>query len=204
MDAKEKRLEQIFMNLKMSDLKFEIKDQVGKGSFGTVYRATHIETGEKCAVKVIQKNQRHFNKESTQREINIHKELRHNHILRLFTSLEDDDNFYLILDYAKEGNLFDFLKNKERSEEHAAFAFVQTIKGFYYLHSNGIIHRDLKPENLLVFAQDNGGYTVKICDFTWAFHEQGDELKDMRERTTFCGTYEYMPPEMLKYNVYNF
>jgi serine/threonine protein kinase len=61
----------------------------------------------------------------------------------------------------------------------------------HFLHSKGLIHRDLKPENLLI---DKDG-TLKICDFGWCVQASDDE-----ERGTFCGTLEYMAPEMLKAN----
>ena len=70
------------------------------------------------------------------------------------------------------------------------------------MHKNGFIHRDLKPENLLVFKRD-GGYAIKICDFTWTL-ELEEKLGEMEERKTFCGTFEYMAPEMLNEETHNY
>ena len=70
------------------------------------------------------------------------------------------------------------------------------------MHKNGFIHRDLKPENLLVFKRD-GGYAIKICDFTWTL-ELEEKLGEMEERKTFCGTFEYMAPEMLNEETRNY
>lgn len=74
------------------------------------------------------------------------------------------------------------------SEAESFFFFIQTCAGLHFLHSNGLIHRDLKPENLLVDDKN----TLKICDFGWCVHARAGE-----ERGTFCGTLEYMAPEML-------
>ena len=70
------------------------------------------------------------------------------------------------------------------------------------MHKNGFIHRDLKPENLLVFKNDQS-YVVKICDFTWTL-ELEEKLDGMEERKTFCGTFEYMAPEMLNEETHNY
>ena len=70
------------------------------------------------------------------------------------------------------------------------------------MHKNGFIHRDLKPENLLVFKYEDC-YSVKICDFTWTLELQ-EKLGDMEERKTFCGTFEYMAPEMLNEETHNY
>ena len=63
------------------------------------------------------------------------------------------------------------------------------MAGIYFLHKNGFIHRDLKPENLLVGDKN----VLKICDFGWCVQEDAGET-----RNTFCGTLEYMAPEMIK------
>lgn len=62
------------------------------------------------------------------------------------------------------------------------------MAGIYFLHTNGFIHRDLKPENLLVGDKN----ILKICDFGWCVQEDSNV-----ERNTFCGTLEYMAPEMI-------
>ena len=107
------------------------------------------------AVKKLDKIQNYKILHIFRREIAIHKKLKHPYILRLYTCLEDSKFFYLVLEYTSEGNLFGLIKKeKSFSEPMAAFFFIQTVVGFYYMHKNGFIHRDLKPENLLVFKDD--------------------------------------------------
>lgn len=112
----------------------------------------------------------------------------HPHVIKLLHYFEDKENVYLILQYAENGSLFRYLKKKNRFKEEEAFVyFFQTCLGIDYLHKNGIIHRDLKPENLLLDKHGN----IKLCDFGWSAEGQSSK------RTTFCGTIDYMAPEML-------
>ena len=125
--------------------------------------------------------------------------------MRLFASLEDEKYIYLILEYVEQGNLFYIIRKKGMlTEDEAFYFFIQTVAGIYFLHKNGFIHRDLKPENLLV-GSDN---VLKICDFGWCVeggHEDndGDGNNFDEQRNTFCGTLEYMAPEMITSKPHN-
>ena len=79
-------------------------------------------------------------------------------------------------------------------DEKTAFGyFIQTVSAIQFLHSLDLVHRDLKPENLLIDECNN----VKLCDFGWCV-----KLDD-QPRNTFCGTYEYMAPEVVKEDPYS-
>ena len=96
---------------------------------------------------------------------------------------------YLLLEFAVNGNLFWYIRRqKSLTEQRAVELFKQTCEAIRYLHTRGFIHRDLKPENILLDAD----FRVKVCDFGWCTEfEKEDEM-----RKTFCGTYEYMAPEI--------
>ena len=154
-------------------------------------------TGKQLAIKKIEKlslaNKKI--KATLMREVEIHKRLSHENIIRLFNSVEDDKFIYLVLEYAAKGNLFYLIRNKKSlSEDEAFYFFTQLCSGLYFLHKNGFIHRDIKPENLLV-SDDN---ILKICDFGWCV-----QADDTQQRNTFCGTLEYMAPEMLNNEPHN-
>ena len=101
----------------------------------------------------------------------------------------------MILEYASQGSLFYFIrKNPKWLLMSKALVFVQIVEGIRYIHSNNIIHRDLKPENILI---DHEG-CIKICDFGWA-----SIIHDNMTRQTFCGTYEYMAPEIIESKQYD-
>ena len=98
------------------------------------------------------------------------------------------------MDFANNQNLFSLINKKNGLTEKEAFKyFIQTASAINFLHEQNLIHRDLKPENILIDNQD----TVKLCDFGWCV-----ELK-IGNRSTFCGTYEYMAPEIVNESPYD-
>ena len=78
------------------------------------------------------------------------------------------------------------------------YYFIQAVQGIHFLHKNGLIHRDIKPENMLL-TEDN---TLKVCDFGTCAEASTDPDYSVyvadNMRTTYCGTFEYMAPEMIE------
>jgi serine/threonine protein kinase len=98
------------------------------------------------------------------------------------------------MDYVNGGTLFNLIKKSKGLDEKIAFKyFINASAAINFLHENNMVHRDVKPENLLL--DENG--VVKLCDFGWCV-----EL-DVGARSTFCGTYEYMAPEIINESPYN-
>jgi serine/threonine protein kinase len=129
------------------------------------------------------------------REINIHRRLIHENIVRLYSHYEDETHYYLIMDYVSKGTIYQVIKLNNGLEEKKAFwYFIQVVTAVNFLHENNLIHRDLKPENILIDEND----CVKLCDFGWCVEIKGGN------RETFCGTFEYMAPELIKELPYNY
>jgi serine/threonine protein kinase len=121
------------------------------------------------------------------REIEVQSQLRHPNILRLFGFFADSTRIYLIVEYAPRGTLFHLLHRMGRFDGRTAARFiVQMAEAIDYCHSKHIIHRDIKPENILVGLYGE----LKLADFGWAVHT-------VSKRTTFCGTLDYLAPEMI-------
>lgn len=163
---------------------------LGKGSYGEVRLVRHLPTDTQFALKSIPKEM--TNSEDLQavlrREISVHEQLKHPNIVRLYGSLEDQENFYLVLEYAAKGNLYmEVRKNRGLPEAKAKDYFTQVCRGIQYLHERLVVHRDLKPENLVLSSKEE----VKICDFGWC-------VEGLEMRSTFCGTVDYMAPEMIR------
>ncbi|ORE02813.1 kinase-like protein [Rhizopus microsporus var. microsporus] len=172
---------------------FEIGPCLGKGKFGQVYLAREKKSKFIIALKAQYKSEIISNSTQYQleREIGIHSQLRHPHILRLFGFFHDDSRVYTILEYAARGDLFSSIYRKSRFEEHLAAKYIcQLTQALIYLHNRSIIHRDIKPENLLLDEKDN----IKLADFGWSVRTR---VVDNR-RHTLCGTLDYLPPEMVE------
>ena len=172
---------------------FEKEKEIGKGGFGLVWKVIHKKTQKVYCIKVIQKQGIMEQKLVPQmnREIEIMYILNNPHCLRLKNHFEDDSNFYLVMPLASKGQLYRVLKKFRKFDERTAAQILrETISALQYLHSFNppIIHRDIKPENLLL----NEGGRVLLADYGWSnFNIDGDVRK------TFCGTPEYIAPEML-------
>jgi serine/threonine protein kinase len=173
---------------------------VGDGSFSKVYLYQHKNTKIKYAIKkmnipsFIKKTN---NKNLILEEINIQSKISHPNIIRLFNYFKDKNNtnVFLILEYASKGTLFDYIRRKKGLDESEAFYyFFQAFNAIFFLHKNKIIHRDLKPENLLI----NHNNILKLCDFGWSVYLNNSK------RVTFCGTVEYMAPEIVKNEGYDY
>ena len=122
-------------------------------------------------------------------EIKFHEKFNHKNIIKFHDCLQIHNMVYLLLEYAPNGSLFPYIHPINGLPEILALRFLyQTANGIKYLHDRKIIHRDLKPENLLL----DEGFNIKICDFGWSCY-----LEDNQVRTTVCGTYEYMSPEIV-------
>ena len=173
--------------------------QLGSGSFGRVFLVSHNETKQLFAQKVIDKRKllmSYGKLDIIYNEINIHSKLDHENIIKLYNFNEDNENINIIMEYAPNGNLYDLItKEKTGFSEYKAFEyFIQVVNAVYYLQNNNIIHRDIKPENILI-GDDN---KIKLCDFGWA-----KELT-LENRSTFCGTVEYMDPEIVGSENYDY
>lgn len=164
------------------------------GSYGAVKLVRDTTSDGLFAMKILTKKRVVESKLEKQlrREVLTHLKAYHPHVLRMHYYFEDSSHVYCLLDYADRGHLYSFLREHSNGlpEMKAAGLFSQIVCGVQYLHLNNIVHRDLKPENILLFGSS---LSVKIGDLGWCA-----ELTPERPTlTTFCGTRDYIAPEML-------
>ena len=173
---------------------------LGEGTFGKVRKGSHILTGEQVAVKVLEKGRIKDSNDLDRisREIKILKRVKHPNIVQLYEIVENDDELYLIMEYWKGGELFDYIVAKQRIREREACRFYQDLlNAVDYLSRVFVWHRDLKPENILIDYES--GKRLKIADFGLSnvYKNKQDTLK------TACGSPWYAAPEMIAGNRYN-
>uniref|UniRef100_A0A8C3AT50 Serine/threonine-protein kinase Sgk1 n=1 Tax=Cyclopterus lumpus TaxID=8103 RepID=A0A8C3AT50_CYCLU len=186
-----------FIRIKPCD--FDYLKIIGKGSFGKVLLARHKESTKYYAVKVLQKKiimkkkeQKHI---MAERSV-LMKNIKHPFLVGLHYSFQTTDKLYFVLDYVNGGELFYHLQ-RERVflEPRARFYAAEIASALGYLHSLHIVYRDLKPENILL---DSQGHIV-LTDF--GLCKEG--LTNNGTTTTFCGTPEYLAPEVLQKQAYD-
>lgn len=169
---------------------------LGVGSFGKVKIAEHSQTGHKVAIKIL--NRRKIKQmdmeEKVLREIKILRLFMHPHIIRLYEVIETTNDIYVVMEFVKAGELFDYIVEKGRLlEDEARSFFQQIVSGVEYCHRNMVVHRDLKPENLLLDSHNN----VKIADFGLS-----NVMRDGHFMKTSCGSPNYAAPEVISGKLY--
>jgi RAC serine/threonine-protein kinase len=151
------------------------------------------DTGRVYAMKVLNKKTivERNEVEHTKSERAILMKLNHPFLVRLHYSFQTADKLYFIMDFINGGELFFHLqKDRKFSEDRVRFYAAEIASGLEYLHSQGVIYRDLKPENLLLTADGH----IIMTDF--GLSKEGLAGSDDRT-STFCGTPEYLAPEIL-------
>ncbi|KAL3844641.1 hypothetical protein ACJIZ3_002044 [Penstemon smallii] len=175
---------------------YKLGKTLGIGSFGKVKIAEHALTRHKVAVKILnrKKIKNMDMEEKVRREIKILRLFMHPHIIRLYEVVETHSDIYVVMEYVKSGELFDYIVEKGRlNEEEARKFFQQIISGVEYCHRNMVVHRDLKPENLLLDSKSN----VKIADFGLS-----NIMRDGHFLKTSCGSPNYAAPEVISGRLY--
>ncbi|KAF7356686.1 CAMK/CAMKL/GIN4 protein kinase [Mycena venus] len=186
---------------------WKIGRTIGTGSSGRVRVARNSKTGQYAAIKIVPKtafdstqslnhlgDDAEHSQLSLEREIVVMKLIDHPNIMRLYDVWETSTELYLILEYVKGGELFEYLCKKGRlPTEEALGYFQQIIAAIDYCHRFNIAHRDLKPENILL----DEDFNIKIADFGMAAWQANGMLR------TSCGSPHYAAPEIVSAKAYN-
>ena len=167
------------------------KEDIGEGNIGKVKLGIFKQTGEEFAIKILNKEKIKIKMKNTVfKENEIITKFNHVNVIFVFDIIEDSDNYYIVMEYCKSGELFDYIVDKQHlDEDEASIFFYQLINGVQYIHSLGVAHRDLKPENLLLTEKK----ILKIIDFGLSHEFNGEDFLK-----TKCGSPSYAAPEIIK------
>ena len=180
-----------------NDSEYEIKQTIGKGNFGKVLLGISKNTGEKYAIKIIDKSKinKFYNSSQIKREINVLSQMDHLNIVKVHKIEDDKKKYKIIMEYCEKGELYEYIVEQNKlNPDEAAYYYFQLINGLEFIHSKNIVHRDLKPENLLITNEN----ILKIIDFGLSNYHNINNLL-----STPCGSPSYASPEMVSGNKYN-
>ena len=179
---------------------YKIRDLIGQGSFGSVYKAESKQNdGQFVALKLVPKsNQSNTDLDALRRECNILKTLNHENIVKAIDAFETKNKMVLVTEFVDGGNLaslmskhsdgFDALKVKNLT--------IDLLCALHYLHRKRIVHRDLKPQNVLI---EKASGKAKLADFGFARNLSISTMV----LTSIKGTPLYMAPELIEEKPYD-
>ncbi|XP_066472496.1 ribosomal protein S6 kinase alpha-2 [Tiliqua scincoides] len=175
---------------------YEIKEDIGVGSYSVCKRCVHKATETDFAVKIIDKSKR-----DPSEEIEILLRYgQHPNIITLKDVYDDGKYVYLVMELMRGGELLDrILRQKCFSEREASAVLCTISKTVDYLHSQGVVHRDLKPSNILYMDESGNPDSIRICDFGFAKQLRAENGLLM----TPCYTANFVAPEVLKRQGYD-
>ena len=177
----------------ISEADFQVVRLIGKGTYGKVQLVQHKKDGKVYAMKIMSKRllEEYDQIDQILTERNVLLKTHHPFLVSAYFSFQNENQIFLILDYIPGGELFGRLKEDGKfSENRTKLYAAEILLGLGHLHSLGFIYRDLKPENILVDAEGH----LKITDFGLVKAKMGPS----GTTSTFCGTPEYIAPEILQ------
>ncbi|KAF3520161.1 hypothetical protein DY000_02063413 [Brassica cretica] len=177
--------------------KYEFLNELGKGSYGSVYKARDLKTSEIVAIKVISLTEGEEGYEEIRGEIEMLQQCNHPNVVRYLGSFQGDDYLWIVMEYCGGGSVTDLMNVTEEALEEYQIAYIcrEALKGLAYLHSIFKVHRDIKGGNILLTEQGE----VKLGDFGVA----AQLTRTMSKRNTFIGTPHWMAPEVIQENRYD-
>ncbi|XP_047137702.1 probable myosin light chain kinase DDB_G0271550 isoform X1 [Hydra vulgaris] len=188
------KLERVVKELISYDEKYEILEELGKGSFGSVSKCRNKETRVLVAAKFIRKTAK--SKVEFENEVNVMRKLNHKYLIKLYDAFETRRQLIIVMELVSGQELFQKCAQEEvqLTEYQVARYMRQILEGVNHMHEKNIVHLDLKPENILCSGNMDED-EIKIIDFGFS-----RELKSEEQNKVICGTAEFIAPEVISFN----
>ncbi|KAI8894858.1 kinase-like domain-containing protein [Globomyces pollinis-pini] len=175
---------------------YEIKERVGKGSFGQVFRAIDKQSSRVVAVKIIELEDSTDDMDDIRQEIRTLATLRSKWVIEYYASFVKNTSLWIVMEYCSAGSCLDMMKKYGVfNQTLVAIIMRECLNGLDYLHSHGKIHRDIKAANVLLTETGN----VKLADFGVS----GQITATISKKNTFVGTPYWIAPEVILRSTYN-
>jgi serine/threonine protein kinase len=171
---------------------FTVQEELGSGTFGTIFKVVKVNSGEVFAMKQLSKHMLIRKKQLKYAiaESKIMRSLHHPYIVTLHYAFETPRNLYLVMELCSGGDLASLVAKQGRLMEQDAMIFLaEAVLALEYVHSLSIVYRDLKPANILL---DSAGH-IQLIDFGLA----KENVTPLNPAQTFAGSPSYLAPEML-------
>ncbi|XP_027361671.1 uncharacterized protein LOC113869515 isoform X2 [Abrus precatorius] len=177
--------------------KYELLNELGKGSYGAVYKARDLRTSEMVAIKVISLSEGEEGYEEIRGEIEMLQQCNHPNVVRYLGSYQGEEYLWIVMEFCGGGSVADLMNVTEEPLDEGQIAYIcrEALKGLEYLHSIFKVHRDIKGGNILLTEQGD----VKLGDFGVA----AQLTRTMSKRNTFIGTPHWMAPEVIQESRYD-
>ncbi|CAL5188570.1 unnamed protein product [Lathyrus oleraceus] len=177
--------------------KYELLNELGKGSYGAVYKARDYRTSEMVAIKVISLSEGEEGYEEIRGEIEMLQQCNHPNVVRYLGSYQGEEYLWIVMEYCGGGSVADLMNVTDEALDESQIAYIcrEALKGLDYLHSIFKVHRDIKGGNILLTEQGD----VKLGDFGVA----AQLTRTMSKRNTFIGTPHWMAPEVIQESRYD-
>lgn len=168
---------------------FDLLEKLGEGSYGSVFKAIHKESGQVLAIKQVPVD---TDLQEIIKEISIMQQCDSTYVVKYYGSYFKNTDLWIVMEYCGAGSVSDIMRrrNKTLNEAEIATILYSTLKGLEYLHFMRKIHRDIKAGNILLNNEGN----AKLADFGVA----GQLTDTMAKRNTVIGTPFWMAPEVIQ------
>lgn len=175
---------------------YERLECIGSGSFGQVFKARDVSTGELVALKLVDLEKADDEIDVIQREIKVMSQISNPYVVQYYSSLMKGSTLCIVMEYMSAGSLKQLLDVVGPFPEEAVATVMRALfRGLDYVHKGRKVHRDIKAANILL--SDAGD--VKLADFGVA----GQMTATMRQRNTFVGSPFWMAPEVIQKSMYD-